>query len=129
MTDIIADMLTQMRNAQRANRLIVKMPSSKFKVEIVKILKKEGYIENIIQHKKESKITLEIILKKLNDNYAIAGVKRISKPGQRVYVGKNELPEVLSGHGIAIISTSQGVMTNIEARKKGLGGEIICEIW
>lgn len=129
MTDTIADMLTQMRNAQRANRLIVKMPSSKFKVEIVKILKKEGYIENIIQHKKESKITLEIILKKLNDNYAIAGVKRISKPGQRVYVGKNELPEVLSGHGIAIISTSQGVMTNIEARKKGLGGEIICEIW
>ncbi len=129
MTDTIADMLTRIRNAQKANRLTVQMPSSKFKVEIARIMKKEGYIENVIQRKKDSKTTLEIILKRLENDYAIAGVKKVSRPGQRIYKGKNKLPEVLSGHGIAIISTSCGVMTNIEAHKRGLGGEIICEVW
>jgi len=129
MTDPIADMLTRIRNAQRANHLSVEMPSSKFKLALAKILKKEGYIGDAVQHKKGAKITLEIILRKIDDHYAISEIKRISKPGQRSYVGKDKLPRVLNSYGIAIISTPKGVMTNIEAKKLGVGGEIICEVW
>jgi len=129
MTDPIADMLTRIRNAQRANHLSVEMPSSKFKLALAKILKKEGYLSDVIQHKKGVKITLEIILRKIDNNYAISEIKRISKPGQRSYVGKDKIPRVLNNYGIAIISTPKGVMTNIEAKKSGVGGEIICEVW
>lgn len=129
MTDPIADMLTRIRNAQKANKMVVKLPSSKFKLAIAKILKDEGYIEDAIQHKKAQKITLEIALKKIEDQYAIAGIEKVSKPGQRSYVGKNHLPKVLGGFGIAIVSTSKGVMTNKEARKSGLGGEVVCRVW
>ncbi|MCK5466329.1 30S ribosomal protein S8 [Candidatus Parcubacteria bacterium] len=129
MTDPIADMLTRIRNAQRANHLNVEMPSSKFKLALAKILKKEGYISDVIQHKKGVKITLEIVLRKIDNNYAISEIKRISKPGQRSYIGKNKIPKILNGYGIAIISTPKGVMTNIEAKKNGVGGEIICEVW
>ena len=129
MTDPIADMLTRIRNAQRANHLNVEMPSSKFKLALAKILKKEGYISDVIQHKKGVKITLEIVLRKVDDHYAISEIKRVSKPGQRSYVGKNKIPRVLNSYGIAIISTPKGVMTNIEAKENGIGGEIICEVW
>ena len=129
MTDPIADMLTRIRNAQRANLLNVMMPSSKFKLALAKILKEEGYISDVIQHKKGAKVTLEIVLKKVNDNYAISGLKRVSRPGQRRYVRRNRIPKVLSNFGIAVLSTSQGVMTNIQAKEKGLGGEVICEVW
>jgi len=129
MTDQIADMLTRIRNAQMANHASVKMPSSKFKIALAKVLKKEGYLDDVIQHKKGVKIVLEIVLKKNESNYAIAGIKRISKPGQRVYIKKGNISKVLNDCGVAVVSTSRGVMTGIEARKNGLGGEIICEVW
>ena len=129
MTDPIADMLTRIRNAQMANHTSVEMPSSKFKIALAKVLKKEGYFDDVVQHKKGVKIVLEIVLKKMGSNYAIAGIKRISKPGQRVYVGKDRISKVLNDCGISIISTSKGVMTNAEARKNGLGGEVVCEVW
>jgi len=129
MTDPIADMLTRIRNAQIAGRANVEMPSSKFKMALAKVLKKEGYVDDVIQHKKGVKIVLEIVLRKTESNYAISGIKRISKPGRRSYAGKNNISKVLNNCGISIISTSKGVMTNIEAKEKGLGGEIICEVW
>ncbi len=129
MTDPIADMLTRIRNAQRANHLNVEMPSSKFKLALAKILKKEGFISDVIQHKKGVMITLEIVLRRIDNHYAISEIKRISKPGQRSYVKKDKVQKVLNNYGIAIISTPKGVMTNIEARKIGVGGEIICEVW
>ena len=129
MTDPIADMLTRIRNAQLANHASVEMPSSKFKVALAKVLKKEGYLDDIIQHKKGVKIILEIVFKKDENRYAISGIKRISKPGQRVYIKKDKVSKVLNGCGISVISTSKGVMTNIEARKNNLGGEIVCEVW
>ncbi|MCK5490407.1 MAG: 30S ribosomal protein S8 [Candidatus Pacebacteria bacterium] len=128
MTDPIADMLTRIRNAQRANHKVVQMPSSKFKLELAKILKKEGYINDVVQHKKGFLITLEVVLKKNGENYAISKIQRISKPGQRKYVNKSEIKKVLGGYGISIISTSQGIMTNIQARDKGLGGEVVLEV-
>ncbi|MEA2097753.1 MAG: 30S ribosomal protein S8 [Patescibacteria group bacterium] len=129
MTDPIADMLTRIRNAQRANHLVVLIPSSKFKLALAKILKKEGYIKDVIQHKKGVKITLEVVLKKVGDNYAISEIRRISKPGQRRYISKKKVSKILGGYGLSVISTHQGVMTNIEARSKGLGGEVIFEVW
>ncbi len=129
MTDPIADMLTRIRNAQRANHTKVQMPSSNFKLAIAKILKKEGYIEDVIQYKKGFKVTLEIVLKKNEEKYAISEIQRISKPGQRVYVRKNKIPKILNGYGLAIISTSQGLMTNEDAKAKGLGGEIVFKVW
>ena len=129
MTDSIADMLTRIRNAQMANHVSVEMPSSKFKVALAKVLKKEGYLNDIIQHKKGVKIILEIVFKKDENRYAISGIKRISRPGQRVYIKKDKVSKVLNGCGISVISTSKGVMTNVEARKNNLGGEIVCEVW
>ncbi|MFN3567563.1 MAG: 30S ribosomal protein S8 [Caldimicrobium sp.] len=130
MTDPIADMLTRIRNALMAKKKTVIVPASKMKLEIVKILKEEGYIEDYkyIDEKPQRKI--EIILKYLeNKQGAISGLKRVSKPGRRVYLGYKFIPKVLDGLGIAIVSTSQGIMTDHEARKRRIGGEIICEIW
>lgn len=129
MTDPIADMLTRIRNAQTANLMSVLIPSSKFKLSLAKILKEEGYIQDVIQHKKGVKITLEVVLKKTGDNYAISEIRRVSKPGQRRYVGKDEVMKVLGNYGLSVISTSEGVMTNLKAKEKGLGGEIIFEVW
>jgi small subunit ribosomal protein S8 len=129
MTDPIADMLTRIRNAQTANLMSVLIPSSKFKLSLAKILKDEGYVQDVIQHKKGVKITLEVVLKKTGDNYAISEIKRVSKPGQRKYVGKEEIMKVLGGYGLSVISTSEGVMTNLKAKEKGLGGEVIFEVW
>ncbi|PMP66667.1 MAG: 30S ribosomal protein S8 [Thermodesulfobacterium geofontis] len=130
MTDPIADMLIRIKNALMARHKSVIVPASKIKLEIVRILKEEGYIEDYKYIKEEPQPKIEIILKyDENKRPVIAGVKRISKPGRRIYKGYRDLPKVLDGFGIAIISTSQGIMTDHEARKRKIGGEVICEIW
>jgi len=136
MTDPIADMLTRIRNASAVNKDEVILPMSKIKFNIAKILEKEGWVAKVEVVKTKSKKNgtavfdeLKITLKYKNNKPVITSLKRISKPGRRVYVSKNELPRVLNNLGIAIISTSQGVMTNKEARKKGMGGEVICEVY
>ena len=128
MTDPIADMLTRIRNANALNHESVKMPSSKMKVEIAKILKEEGFI---VDYKVTGKVKKELTinLKYLEGERIISGLKKISKPGLRVTVGFEKLPRVLKGLGIAIISTSQGLMTDKEARAKGVGGEVLAYVW
>ncbi|MBQ1449936.1 MAG: 30S ribosomal protein S8 [Eggerthellaceae bacterium] len=130
MTDPIADMLTRVRNANSAGKQTVSMPSSKKLVEIARIMDQEGYIAGYEVTDGQPRATLEITLK-YGDKKAktIRGIKRISKPGLRIYAGKDELPRVLGGLGTAIISTSSGVMTDRDARKKGIGGEVIAYIW
>ncbi len=130
MTDPIADMLARIRNASMVRHKTVEIPASKMKLAIAKILKEEGYIEDyrFLQEGPQGKI--EIVLKyDENKRPVIAGMRKISKPGRRVYVKKDELPKVVGGYGIAIISTSQGIMTDHEARRRGIGGEVICEVW
>jgi small subunit ribosomal protein S8 len=137
MIDPIADMLTRIRNSAAVNKTEVVMPMSKIKKGIAEILKNEGWIldYNVIKTNSEKNKNyqydeLKIVLKyKKSGKSAISNIKRISRPGLRVYVGKDELPKVLNNLGIAIISTSKGLMTNFQARKKGLGGEVICEIF
>ena len=129
MTDPIADMLTRIRNANALKYEQVKMPSSKMKVEIAKILKDEGFI-NEYKVKGQTKKELTISLKYASDGTrVISGLKKIYKPGLRVNVGCDKLPRVLKGLGIAIISTSQGVMTDAKARTLGIGGEVIAYVW
>jgi small subunit ribosomal protein S8 len=129
MTDPIADMLTRIRNANQLRYESVKMPSSKMKVEIARILKDEGFIVDY-KVKGEVKKELTITLKYAADGTrVISGCKKISKPGLRVNVGCDKLPRVLKGLGIAIISTSQGVMTDAKARALGIGGEVIAYVW
>lgn len=130
MTDPIADMLTRIRNANKAEQAIVDIPSSRMKVEIARILNSEGYIDSYEVIKSNPQDILRIKLKQYKDKRkALAGIKRISKPGRKVYVNKSEIPKVLSGLGIAIISTSHGVLTDSEARLKGVGVEVICFVW
>ena len=126
MTDPIADMLTRIRNANQMRNKEVAMPTSKMKVEIAKILNNEGFIENYTV--KENTLTLTLKYG-LNKERVITGLKRISKPGLRVYAGADEIPHVLNGLGIAIISTPKGVMTDKLARKNNVGGEVIAYIW
>jgi len=130
MTDPIADMLTRIKNALMARHKTVVVPGSKLKLEIARILKEEGYIEDYRVIEEKPQIKIEIVLKyDEKKRPVIAGIKRVSKPGRRIYRGYKELPKVLNGLGIAIISTSQGIMTDHEARKRRVGGEVICEIW
>ena len=130
MTDPIADMLTRIRNANRNRAKTVSMPSSKMKEEIAKILKNEGFIEEFSIEKNEVQNTLTLTLKYgQNKERVITGLKRISKPGLRVYSKAEDLPRVLNGLGIAIISTPNGVLTDKEARKQNVGGEVIAYIW
>ncbi|MCL2756559.1 MAG: 30S ribosomal protein S8 [Coriobacteriia bacterium] len=130
MTDPIADMLTRVRNANSANKDTVSMPTSKKLVEIARILKEEGYIVDYDVIPDEPVGTLTITLKYgAKKEKTIRGLKRISKPGLRVYAGKDDLPRVLGGLGTAVISTSNGVMTDRDARKAGIGGEVIAYIW
>jgi len=130
MTDPIADMLTRIKNALMARHKTVVVPGSKLKIEIARILKEEGYIEDYRVIEEKPQIKIEIVLKyDEKKRPVIAGIKRVSKPGRRIYRGYRELPKVLNGMGIAIISTSQGIMTDHEARKRRVGGEVICEIW
>ena len=128
MTDPIADMLTRIRNANQMRNETVTMPSSKIKVEIAKILKEEGYIAEYSVSSDEKKV-LSLQLKYNGAERIISGIKRISKPGLRVYAHANELPKVLNGLGIAIISTSAGVMCDKKARKLGTGGEVLAYVW
>jgi small subunit ribosomal protein S8 len=130
MTDPIADMLTRLRNGNAAYHDDVAMPSSKVKVEIAKVLKQEGYIKDYAVEKGEIGNLLKVELKYgPNRERTISGVRRISKPGLRVYAKKEALPRVLGGLGIAIISTSQGLLTDRHAHKAGIGGEVLAYIW
>ena len=128
-TDPIADMLTRIRNANQMRYKEVEVPASKMKNEIARILKAEGFIVDYKVKKNNIQDILVLSLKYVDKERVITGLKRISKPGLRVYVKAEEVPSVLSGLGIAIISTSQGVMTDKEARKNSLGGEVLAYIW
>ena len=129
-TDTIADMLTRIRNANQMRYQEVSVPASNLKVSLAKILKDEGFIEDYKVNDDNVQGTIEITLKYgKNKERVITGLKRISKPGLRVYAKSTEIPKVLNGLGIAVISTSHGVMTDKEARKQNLGGEVLCYIW
>ena len=129
MTDPIADMLTRIRDANQNRASKVEIPASKVKLEIAKILKDEGFIEDYSVNNENVQGTITLTLKYKNKERVITGLKRISKPGLRVYAKAEELPTVLNGLGIAIISTSKGIMTDKEARKLALGGEVIAYVW
>ena len=128
-TDTIADMLTRIRNANAMRYNEVSVPASKLKIELARILKEEGFIKNYKVVKDDAQGSILITLKYVNKERVITGLKRISKPGLRVYAKSSEIPKVLNGLGIAIISTSQGIMTDKEARKQNLGGEVLAYIW
>ena len=130
MTDPIADMLTRIRNGNNARHSSVEIPASKMKKNLVQILLDEGFIEgyNVIEDDKQGIITVDLKYGKNNEK-VISGLKRISTPGLRVYARSHEIPKVLGGLGIAIISTSKGVVTDKVARKEGVGGEVLCYVW
>jgi small subunit ribosomal protein S8 len=132
MTDPIADMLTRIRNANSAQFETVKMPGSKLKEALAAILEREGFISSYTVEKNESRpgSTLEITLKYAQDRTrTIGGIKRVSKPGLRIYARADRIPRVLGGIGVAVVSTSHGLMTDREARKRHLGGEVLCYVW
>jgi small subunit ribosomal protein S8 len=132
MTDPIADMLTRIRNANSAQFETVKMPGSKLKEALAAILEREGYIAgyNVTEEKTRPGSTLEITMKYSTDRTrTIAGIKRVFKPGLRIYAQADRIPRVLGGIGVAVVSTSRGLMTDREARKKRLGGEVLCYVW
>jgi small subunit ribosomal protein S8 len=130
MTDPIADMLTRIRNAITARKAKVIMPASKMKARIAEVLKDEGFVGVISSEEDGKQGLLSIELRYDNNNHnAIQGIRRVSKPGQRTYARHDNLPRVRSGLGIAILTTSKGVMTERQARKEGLGGELLCEVW
>ncbi|WP_153109487.1 30S ribosomal protein S8 [Propionivibrio limicola] len=126
MSDPIGDMLTRIRNAQAANKEAVEMPSSKVKVAIAKVLKDEGYIEEFVVREVVGKATLEIGLKYYAGRPVIERIDRVSKPGLRIYKGANDIPRVMNGLGVAIVSTPKGVMTDRKARASNTGGEVLC---
>ncbi len=130
MTDPIADMLTRIRNANNAKHATVTVPSSNIKKAIAGILLEEGYIKDFKYIEDDKQGMLEITLKYGEDeSKVISGIKRISKPGLRIYVSKEDVPKVLNGLGIAIMSTSKGIMTDKNARKNNVGGEVVCYVW
>ena len=129
MTDPITDMLNQIRNAQAVGKTEVLIPLSKIKNEIAGLLLKEGFVGEVKKAMKGKIKALKIALKYENDLPKISGLKRVSKPGQRIYEKFDEIKRVRGGYGISIVSTSKGLMTNKEARKQKLGGEIICQVW
>jgi small subunit ribosomal protein S8 len=126
MTDPVADMLTRIRNGQMAEKLGVSMPSSKLKESIAQVLKDEGYIESYAVRNSEGKAELEIELKYYAGRPVIERIERVSRPGLRIYRGKQDLPKVMNGLGIAIVSTPKGVMTDRKARSVNVGGEVLC---
>lgn len=129
MQDPVADMLTRIRNAQMSGKKTVSMPASNLKLSVAKVLQDEGYIASADVQEVEGKKSLNIGLKYFEGRPVIAEIDRISRPGLRSYLGKDELPKVRNGLGIAIISTSQGVMTDRAARKAGVGGEVLCTVF
>ena len=128
-TDTIADMLTRIRNANAMRYNEVSVPASNLKIELARILKEEGFIKGYKVVKDDAQGSILITLKYVNKERVITGLKRISKPGLRVYAKSSEIPKVLNGLGIAIISTSKGILTDKEARKQNLGGEVLAYIW
>jgi len=128
MSDPIADMLTRIRNAGRALRPVVELPHSRVKESVAKILKSEGYVSEVAVDGKVAK-KISIRLKYNGKKNVIEGLKRVSRPGLRRYVGATEIPRVLGGLGISVVSTSEGVMTGTDAKKKNLGGELLCYVW
>lgn len=128
MSDPVADMLTRIRNGQTAKKELVTLPASKLKLAIAKVFKEEGYISDFNAETNDSHTTMTIKLKYFNGAPVIEEVKRVSRPGLRIYKSKDELPKVLGGLGVAVISTSQGVMTDRAARAIGHGGEVLCTV-
>jgi len=130
MTDPISDLLTRIRNAATAKHDEVRVPASRMKAEVVKILSAEGYIGEFSVEKDGPQGSINIRLKYVNSGgRAITGLQRVSRPGRRVYCGKDEIPKVLNGMGITIMSTSKGVMTGSACRRLGIGGEVLCNVW
>jgi small subunit ribosomal protein S8 len=129
MIDPISDMLTRIRNASRALLPTVEMPHSRIKESIAQILKKEGYIADVAVDGKAAKKTIKLKLKYEGKKNVIEGLKRVSTPGLRRYVGATEIPRVLGGLGVSVVSTSEGLMTGTQAKKKNLGGELLCYVW
>ena len=130
MTDPLADMLTRIRNASTARHEKVDVPASKMKLEVARILKEEGYIKNFKLTKDDRQGVIRIFLKyEENRKSVIDGIKRVSRPGRRIYASADEIPKVLGGLGITILSTSRGVMTDQQARSLNLGGEVLCCVW
>jgi small subunit ribosomal protein S8 len=128
MSDQISDMLTRIRNASRAMLPYATVPHSKMKESIAKVLQREGYVADIVVEGKPFK-TIKIKLKYTGRKCVIEGLRRVSSPGLRRYTGSQDVPRVLGGLGVSILSTSEGVMTGIQARKKNVGGELLCEVW
>ena len=126
MTDPVADMLTRIRNAQMAEKLSVSMPSSKLKVAIAKVLKDEGYIDDFAIRERGAKPELDLALKYYAGRPVIERIERVSRPVLRIYKGSSDIPKVMNGLGVAIVSTSKGVMTDRKARAAGIGGELLC---
>lgn len=130
MTDPIADYLTRIRNATRASQKYVDIPASRVKAEISKILLESGFIKGVkyIEDNKQGLLRVYLRYTKSNES-VIRGMQRVSKPSRRIYAPKKRLPRVLGGYGMAIVSTSQGILADTECRKRGIGGEVLCEIW
>jgi small subunit ribosomal protein S8 len=126
MTDPVSDMLTRIRNAQMVRRPVVCMPSSKLKVSIAQVLKDEGYIEDFAVRPNDGKPEMDISLKYYAGAPVIEKIERVSRPGLRIYRGRDDIPKVMNGLGVAIVSTSRGVMTDRKARAAGVGGEVLC---
>ncbi len=130
MTDPIADMLTRIRNASKTKLEKVDIPSSKLKVEIAKILKDEGYVKNVKLVKDRKQGMIRVYLKYTDEELpTIQGIKRISRPGRRMYVASDSIPRVMGGLGVAILSTPKGIQTGKQAKKDNVGGEVICHVW
>ncbi len=129
MTDPIADMLTRIRNANQMKKQTVDMPVSKLKQQVLELLREEGYIANVSLVKSKPVNLLRVTLKYMQNERVVKGLKRISKPGLRVYAKHGDMPKVLNGLGIAIVSTSRGIMTDRECRKQEIGGEILAYVW
>ena len=133
MSDPISDMLTRIRNAQMREHKTVSIPHSHVKVAIADVLQKEGYIQEfkVLPEKPQAvlQVTLKYVGDRRNRRSVITGLERVSRPGRRVYVGKSDLPWVLSGMGISIVTTSKGIMTGQQARRLGVGGEVLCKVW
>lgn len=129
LSDPIADMLTRIRNAASAEKMEVEIPSSKLKAAIAHVLKKKGFIDDFSVDGDGPKKNLKLALKYLDGESVIEGLERVSKPSRRVYASADNMPRVLGGLGVAIVSTSKGVMTDREARKENIGGEVLCYVW
>ncbi|EHQ53608.1 30S ribosomal protein S8 [Ectothiorhodospira sp. PHS-1] len=126
MTDPVADLLTRIRNGQRAAKTEISLPSSKLKVAIANVLKEEGYVADVVVSEQDKKPVMTVKLKYFQGRPVIETIRRVSRPGLRIYRSKDELPKVIGGLGVAIVSTSKGVMTDRQARAQGQGGEVLC---